>query len=73
LRLSLDRQADRLPGNVTGLTQTLNNRVDSLLHDLAINTSQSSTNLVRSDQSGAHADVATYVHDELAKGDFSLR
>jgi hypothetical protein len=73
LRQALDRQATRIPGGSTTLVVTLNNRVDSLLHDLATNTTRSSTDLIRSDQSGAHADVATYIHDEVAKGDFSLK
>jgi hypothetical protein len=55
------------------LAQTLNNRVDSLVNDLKTKETLSSTDLVRSDQSGAHADVATFVHDEVSKGDFSLK
>jgi hypothetical protein len=72
LRQALDRQAARIPGGGKTLVVTLNDRVDSLLHDLATNTTRSSTDLVRSDQSGAHGDVALYVHDEVLKGDFSL-
>jgi hypothetical protein len=73
LKQALDKQAARIPGGGQALSTTLNKRVDSLIHDLSTNTTQPSTNLVRSDQSGAHADVAGYVHDEVAKGDFSLR
>jgi hypothetical protein len=47
--------------------------VDSLVRDLATQTSRSSTDLIHSDQSGAHADVQSYIHDAIAKGDFSLR
>jgi hypothetical protein len=73
LKLALDKQAARIPGGSQALDQTLNARVDSLVKDLKTNTTVSSTDLVRSDQSGAHADVATYVHDEVSKGDFSLK
>jgi hypothetical protein len=73
LKLALDKQAARIPGGSQALAQTLNARVDSLVEDLKTNTTVSSTDLVRSDQSGAHADVATCVHDEVSKGDFSLK
>ena len=73
LKAALDKQAARIPGGSQTLAQTLNARFDSLVKDLKTNTTLSSTDLVRSDQSGAHADVATYIHDEVSKGDFSLK
>jgi hypothetical protein len=73
LKLALDKQAARIPGGGQALAQTLNTRVDSLVKDLKTNSTASSTDLVRSDQSGARADVYTYVHDEVSKGDFSLK
>jgi hypothetical protein len=73
LKLTLDRQAARIPGGGQTLAQTLNARVGSLVKDLKSYTTQSSTDLVRADQSGARADVLSYVHDEVTKGDFSLK
>jgi hypothetical protein len=73
LKQILDRQAARIPGGSQTLAPTLNARVDSLVGDLATQTSRSSTDLIHSDQSGAHADVQTYIHDAVASGDFSLR
>ncbi len=73
LKVTLDKQAARIPGGSQSLAVTLNARVDSLVKDLTTNTTLSSTDLVRSDQSGAHADVATFIHDEVAKGDLSVK
>jgi hypothetical protein len=73
LETSLDKQAARIPGGPQNLAPVLNARVDSLVKDLKTDTSISSTNLIQSDRSGAHADVSTYVHDEVAKGDFSVK
>jgi hypothetical protein len=73
LKQVLDRHAARIPGGSQTLAPTLNARVDSLVRDLTTQTSRSSTDLIHSDQSGAHADVQTYLHDAVAKGDFSLR
>ena len=73
LKSTLDKQATRIPGGGTALAATLNTRVDSLVNDLRSNTTVSSKELVRSDQSGAKADVFTFVHDEVSKGDLSLK
>jgi hypothetical protein len=73
LKAMLDKQADRIPGGSQNLAQTLNARVDSLVNDLKSNTSLSSKDLIRSDQSGARADLASYIHDEVSKGDFSVK
>jgi hypothetical protein len=73
LKPALGKQATRIRGGSQTLAQTLNARVDSLVKDLKSNTTQSSTDLVRADQSGAYADVLSYVHDEVTKGDSSLK
>jgi hypothetical protein len=73
LRASLTTRAARIPGGSTTLNTELQQRVDSLVHDLATNKGVASTNLIKADQSGAHADVGTFVHDEVSKGDLSLR
>jgi hypothetical protein len=73
LRSSLASQAARIPGGSSTLNVELQHRVDSLVHDLQTNKGIAPSNLVRSDQSGAHADVGTFVHDETAKGDLSIR
>ena len=71
--MTLDRQATRIPGGAQNLVSALNARVDSLVKDLSTNNNSSSNNVIQSDRVGAHADVATYVHDEVSKGDFSLK
>jgi hypothetical protein len=73
LRSTLATQAGRVPGGSTTLAVELQQRVDSLVHDLETNKSVSPTQLIKSDQSGAHSDVGTFVHDEVVKGDLSLR
>ncbi len=73
LKGTLDKQATRIPGGSQALATTLNARVNSLVKDLKSNTTVSSKDLVRSDQSGAHADVFTFVHDEVSKGDLSVK
>jgi hypothetical protein len=73
LRLALDREAGFIPGGTQTLTATLNARVDRLLQDLSTHTTQSSFALISSEQSGAHADVATYVLGEVAEGVLSVR
>jgi hypothetical protein len=73
LRTTLDKQAVRIPGGAQSLVTKLNATVDSLVHDLSTKSTQPSSDLIRSDQSGAHADVQTYVHDAVSKGDFSVK
>ena len=73
LRSSLASQATRIPGGSSTLNVELQHRVDSLVHDLQTSKGIASSNLIRSDQSGAHADVGSFVHDETAKGDLSIR
>jgi hypothetical protein len=73
LKRILDKQAARIPGGTQTLAPMLNARVDSLVNDLATKTTRSSTDLIQSDRSGAHADVQTYLHDATSRGDFSLR
>jgi hypothetical protein len=73
LRTALDKQAVRIPGGAQSLVTKLNATVDSLVHDISTKTTQSSSDLIRSDQSGAHADVQTYVHDAVSAGDFSVK
>jgi hypothetical protein len=73
LKQTLDRQAARIPGGSGDLVKALNARVDSLITDLTTDTTRSSTDLVHSDQAGAHSDVQSYVHDSVARGDFSVR
>jgi hypothetical protein len=73
LKQSLDKQAARIPGGKTNLVPVLNARVDSLVHDLETKSAQSSNDLVKADQSGIHADVQTYVHDAVSKGDLSMK
>jgi hypothetical protein len=73
LKKVLDKQAARIPGGTQTLAPMLNARVDSLVNDLATKTTRSSTDLIQSDRSGAHADVQTYIHDATSRGDFSLR
>ena len=73
LRVSLAIQAARIPGGSTDLNPVLQQRVGSLVNDLLANPTVSSTDLIRSDQSGAVGDVRMYVHDAVSKGDFSLR
>ena len=53
LRSTLAKQAARIPGGSTSLNPALQQQVDSLAKDLATNTSHSSTDLIRADQSGA--------------------
>jgi hypothetical protein len=73
LKLTLDKQAGRIPGGARNLAPVLNARVDSLVNDLSTSKTLSSTDAIQSDRSGAHADVSTYVHDEVSKGDFSVK
>jgi hypothetical protein len=72
LKLTLDKQAARIPGGTQKLAPVLNTTVDSLAKDLATKTS-SSTDLIHADQSGAHADVSTYIHDAVSNGEFSVK
>jgi hypothetical protein len=73
LRSALATQAARVPGGSTTLSTELQQRVDSLVNDLKTNKSIAPRNLIKSDQSGAHSDVSIFVHDEVAKGDLSVR
>jgi hypothetical protein len=73
LRSALATQAARVPGGSTTLGTELQQRVDSLVLDLKTVKSVSPSNLIKSDQSGAHSDVSTFVHDKVAKGDLSIR
>ena len=73
LKLTLDKQATRIPGGAQNLAAALNARVDSLVKDLTTNKTASSVDLIQSDRSGAHADVSTFIHDEVSKGDFSVK
>jgi hypothetical protein len=73
LRSSPASQAARIPGGASTLNADLQSRVDTLVHDLATSKTIAPSNLIRSDQSGAHADVNLFVHDEAARGDLSIR
>jgi hypothetical protein len=73
LRSSLATQASRIPVGSSTLNTELQQRVDSLVHDLQTNKTIAPSNLVKADQSGAHSDVSLFVHDEVSKGDLSLR
>jgi hypothetical protein len=73
LRTSLAGQAARIPGGSSTLNTELQQRVDSLVHDLQTNKSVAPSNLIKADESGAHADVGTFVHDQVSRGDLSLR
>jgi hypothetical protein len=73
LRTALARQAARMPGGTQNLAPELQSRVDSLVKDLETNSSQSSKDLITSDEFGAKHDVNSYVHDATSRGDFSVR
>jgi hypothetical protein len=73
LRTTLARQAGRIPGGAQNLAPELQSRVDSLVKDLATNTTQSSRDLITSDEFGARHDVNSYIHDATSRGDFSVR
>jgi hypothetical protein len=47
--------------------------VDSLVTDLETKTTQSSTDLISSDEFGANHDLNAYIHDATSRGDFSVR
>jgi len=73
LRSSLASQAARIPVGSSALNTDLQQRVDSLVNDLKTNKSITPSTLIKADQSGSHADVGTFVHNEASKGDLSLR
>ena len=73
LKATLDKQAARIPGGPLSLVSALNARVDSLAKDLSTTKNLSSIDLIQSDLAGAHTDVATYVQNEVSKGDFSVK
>jgi hypothetical protein len=73
LRTTLARQAARIPGGTQNLAPELPSRVDSLVHDLETHSSQSSSDLITSDEFGAKHDLNSYIHDATSRGDFSVR
>ena len=73
LRKSLAIDANRLPFGKTTLNPTLQARVNALVTELETKTNASSVDLIASERSAANQDVNTFIQDEAAKGDISLK
>jgi hypothetical protein len=73
LRTSLAVQAARFPKGSDILNSELQHRVDTLVADLGSHKGITPADQVKSDEFGAHQDLNSFVHDEITKGDFSVR
>jgi hypothetical protein len=73
LRSSLAAQAARFPKGSDILNAELQHRVDTLVADLGTNKGISAADQVKSDDFGAHQDLNSFVHDQITKGDFTVR
>jgi hypothetical protein len=73
LRVALSKQATRIPVAASAVKTALMARVDSLTHDLATDKTHSTADMIHSDQVGARSDISTAVHDQVVKGDLSIK